>query len=179
MGLTSERPGNFKPNNYEARRWYKLAANRQSAEAQYWLGKIAEYFGDPNDPKTEALDWYEKSANLGYLESQIRLGELYSERDIDRSINWYERAYLNDGDELTLLELSHLKQAKKLGIYVTPSDTADLRFFKRRAIDSISGYRENEKEERFYDLSRVYRYGRYGAKKDAALADRLEKFSKE
>ena len=63
----------------EAMKWYRLAADRGDASAQFNLGIIYdEGLGVPRD-YAEAMKWYSRAANQGFASAQYNLGAMYFE----------------------------------------------------------------------------------------------------
>lgn len=61
----------------QAMSWYERAARAGNAQAQFFMGVIAEKgLRDGPDPET-AVDWFEKAAQQGHADSQFRLGLAY------------------------------------------------------------------------------------------------------
>lgn len=60
----------------EAMKWLRLAADRGSAEGQFWLGYFYAFSYKYRDVD-EALAWYRRAANQGLAEAQYRLGNRY------------------------------------------------------------------------------------------------------
>ncbi|MDP6603774.1 MAG: tetratricopeptide repeat protein [Rhodospirillales bacterium] len=66
------------PGNYgDAMRWYERAAERGSAQAQFYLGLMLEN-GVRGEPDAKAAaGWYLKAADQGHVEAQSRIAEMY------------------------------------------------------------------------------------------------------
>jgi TPR repeat protein len=86
------------PTDYsEAAKWFRNAAERGHARAQYQLSLCYEYGrGVPQD-YTEAEQWFRKSADGGYAEAQSDLGRRYHyglgvPQDYAESVKWYRKA---------------------------------------------------------------------------------------
>jgi TPR repeat protein len=65
-------------NDKEALRWYRKAADRGKANAQYYIGQVyfRGYFGlRPNS--NEGVKWYRKAAAQGLVMAQLDLGQTY------------------------------------------------------------------------------------------------------
>ena len=86
-------PGNFG----DAMRWYERAAERGSAQAEFYLGVMLEN-GVRGEPDAEAAaGWYLKAAEQGRVEAQSRIAEMYYEgRGVARAptdaLRWFEAA---------------------------------------------------------------------------------------
>ena len=61
----------------QAFEWFSLAAQGNSAEAQYYLGiMLRDGMGRPKAPE-DALIWFERAASLGYGPAYFPTGEIY------------------------------------------------------------------------------------------------------
>jgi TPR repeat protein len=66
------------PNQAEAAKWYRMAAQQGLAEAQYNLG-VAYYAGAGlAQSHAEAAAWFSKAAEQGYPLAQYYLGDMYA-----------------------------------------------------------------------------------------------------
>lgn len=89
--------GQLGPDDAEAAKWYRLAAERSHRSAQNNLGLMYEQGrGVPNDPET-AADWYRRAAEQGLAVAQVNLARMYDEgrgvaEDPAKAARWYERA---------------------------------------------------------------------------------------
>ncbi|MDZ4833483.1 MAG: protein kinase [Candidatus Melainabacteria bacterium] len=88
----------FPENQDRAFEWFSKAANKNCAEAQFFLGEI--FTGDEivaYDIET-ALKWYEQSAQSGFKWSQLALFDIYrngadlSVPDVEKSLFWGRKA---------------------------------------------------------------------------------------
>lgn len=65
----------------QAARWWRMAADQNFREAQFWLGVMyAEGDGVTKDD-TEAYKWFKMAAERGQVRAQSFLGEMHSEGD--------------------------------------------------------------------------------------------------
>jgi TPR repeat protein len=99
QGLEFHEQGNYT----EAVKWYRKAAKKGDATAQYILG-LCYYNGDgvPQD-YTEAAKWYRKAAEQGLAQAQFNLGGCYYDGDgVPKNkavgIKWMKKA-AQQGDE--------------------------------------------------------------------------------
>ncbi|MDD2716250.1 MAG: kelch repeat-containing protein [Candidatus Wallbacteria bacterium] len=89
--------------------WLKKAADKNQADAQYYLGELY-YSGSGTSQNTkEAFVWFQRSAEQGNVRAQCKMG-LFCEngyvqpRDIKKAVGWYEKAVTqNDPEALYLL----------------------------------------------------------------------------
>jgi TPR repeat protein len=93
------RYGKGVPENYtEAIKWFRMAAEKGHAKAQYALGGCY-LFGDVFVPKdeTEAVKWFRKAAEQNHAYAQSALGYRYYkgegvEQDYVEAAKWYRKA---------------------------------------------------------------------------------------
>jgi len=89
--------------NAEALRWYRQAADKGDANAQYALGFMyGNGEGVPQD-YGEAVSWFRKAADQGNVEAQYSLGSVYRDgdgvsRDYAEAVRWYRKA-ADQGDK--------------------------------------------------------------------------------
>ncbi len=87
-------------NEKESKRWLEMAAERNSALAQYNLG-LVYYFGDGvGIDKESAVQWFKLAAEQGHKIAQYNLAMMYNEGDgvqLDRveAFNWLEKSAEN------------------------------------------------------------------------------------
>jgi TPR repeat protein len=78
----------------DAAQWFRKAAEKGSAEGQFYLGLLyQEGKGVPQDYE-QALVWYRKAAAAGHAEAQYNLGNLYEKglgtaKDPAEAIKWF------------------------------------------------------------------------------------------
>ena len=94
LGICLERGEGVSPDNAEAMKWYKEAAEQGVAAAAHRLG---DYFALRNVPQGEAVEWYKKAAELGLLEASYRVGVCYEKGegvalDWSEAAAWYKKA---------------------------------------------------------------------------------------
>lgn len=81
----------------QAVRYYRLAAEKGHAQAQFCLGQCYEYGIGLSGNHPAAIKWYELAARQQIAEAQYRLGYLYRNgigvtRDSKKCVYWLERA---------------------------------------------------------------------------------------
>ncbi|MDH3279562.1 MAG: hypothetical protein OEQ39_23220 [Gammaproteobacteria bacterium] len=94
--------GCLKHDQAKAVEWFRRAAERGHADAQYELGQMFYYgYGIEQDGE-EAARWFRQAAEQGHSQAARRLGDLYTDffvndsrfaRDPDRAEYWYRRAF--------------------------------------------------------------------------------------
>lgn len=98
LGCDYEHARNGKPQNYqEAVKWYRKAADKGYAKAQYSLGLC---YGDGkgvSHDDSQAVYWYRKAADQGLAWSQLTLGYHYESgrgvtQDYSQAVYWYRKA---------------------------------------------------------------------------------------
>jgi len=67
--------------SHQALDWFRKAAAREQAFAQYTLGEIYANGDGVVKDKLQALEWFRKSATNGYAKAQYTLGEIYANGD--------------------------------------------------------------------------------------------------
>jgi TPR repeat protein len=78
--------------------WYRKAANRENAVAQYYLGKCYVYLTIRSEEDLkQAVFWYQTSAEQNYVRAQYTLGLCYKtglgvEENPAQAICWYRKA---------------------------------------------------------------------------------------
>jgi|GEM_PF-6651388 len=83
----------------EAAKWFRMAAERGHARAQFLLGELYDNgIGVPEDV-AEAINWYRKAAEQGNADAQTQIGQCYLEgyhlpKDVGEAIKWLCRAAL-------------------------------------------------------------------------------------
>jgi TPR repeat protein len=81
----------------EATKWFRMAAERGHARAQFLLGELYDNgIGVPEDI-AEAVQWYRKAAEQGNADAQTQLGQCYLEgdhvpKDVVEAIKWIHNA---------------------------------------------------------------------------------------
>ena len=84
-------------NHAEAIKYFRLAASRGNAYAQYNLGIIYDYGHGVAKDQAEAVRWYRKAAVQGNADGQTNLGTSYFngqgvEKDHATAVYWYRKA---------------------------------------------------------------------------------------
>ena len=87
--------GNANPT--EAAKWLRKAADRNHAEAQFYLAAALEKGLGVKQDFAEAAAWYRKSAEQGSASAQINLGTLHLDghgvkQDAAEAVRWFRRA---------------------------------------------------------------------------------------
>jgi TPR repeat protein len=77
MGIAYDRGLGVDKSEYEAMRWYRLAANSGHTEAQNNLAYLYETGPDALRDLTEAIKWYSRAAVYGSTMAQFNLGRAY------------------------------------------------------------------------------------------------------
>lgn len=77
--------------------WYRKAAERGSADAQFKLGTLYERGDGVTQNNEQAVTWYRKAADQGNLYAQNNLGHMYMggrgvPKDHAQAMFWYEKA---------------------------------------------------------------------------------------
>ena len=95
-GYTFSQQGQFE----NAAFWYRKAANKGYANAQYNLGVLYSKGRGVEKNYKQAAAWYLKAANQGYTNAQFNLGVIYSkgqgvEQSNQQSAAWYHKAAEN------------------------------------------------------------------------------------
>lgn len=156
------------PEDYDiAQKWYRKAAQRNYAWAQYALGKFYEdgLGGEPDFSK--AARWYSKSADSGFSGAFYAIGRFHAmgaggfPKDHAEAAKWYQKAA-----EYTDLYSAPYAQGQ-LGIFyeegkVFPQDFTEAAKWYRQA--ALSGYRDAQ-----YNLGRLLGMGK-GVAEDKAEA---------
>src|SRR5260370_39980494 len=86
---------------YEAMRWYRLAANSGHTEAQNSLAYLYETGPDGLKDFTEAVKWYRRGAIYGNAMAQYNLGRLYLyglgvEQSDEEALHWLQKSAEGD-----------------------------------------------------------------------------------
>ena len=88
----------FEEKKYEeAVKYFRKAAERGHADAQYQLGMCYEFgFGVEKD-LSEAVKWFRKAAERGHADAQYQLGMCYDcgrgvKKDLNEAVKWFRKA---------------------------------------------------------------------------------------
>jgi hypothetical protein len=81
-------------NDAEALKWYRMAADKGSAEAQYTLGDIYEDGTGVMQDYAEAMRWYRLAAVQGHAGAQNNIGRFYADglgvpKDNVKTLMWF------------------------------------------------------------------------------------------
>lgn len=92
---------------HEARRWYLLAAEKDSPEAQFYLGKLYRQEG----LYQEAMNLFQKSAEQNYMPSIYELGVMYElgegvPKDTNKAYMYYDQS----------ARMGHLKAQRDIAV---------------------------------------------------------------
>ena len=137
----------------EAARWFRLAAEKNDALAQFALGLMYdEGKGVPSD-MAEAVRWFRKAADQGLAEAQLNLGVCYAKGegimpDQAEAAKWYRKA-AEQGD---VQGQSRLGLACLEGIGVEKNDSEAVKWLRRAAY-------QNDPVAQFF-LGMLYRDGK-------------------
>jgi TPR repeat protein len=103
----------------QAAYWYKLAADKGHAEAQFNLGRLYATGKGVKHDEEQAMNWIRASASQGYAPAQARLGARYATglglpQDDKRAYFWLTLAFLHgekSEEKLRVAEVAKLKPA--------------------------------------------------------------------
>lgn len=80
--------------NDEVEEEFRIEAENNDIEAQYWLGILLHYYG--TERKSESRKWIEKSANNENAEAQYFLGlMIYWESGLQSAVKWFMKSFEN------------------------------------------------------------------------------------
>jgi hypothetical protein len=141
------------PQDYaEAARWYRLAAEQGSVEAQYGLGRMYRIGEGVPEDDAEAARFYRLAAEQGHVLAQVNLGVSYATgegvlQDYVEAVRWYRMAAEQGDAEAQFL----------LGFYYStgeglPQDYAEAVRWLRLAAEQ--GHAEAQ-----FLLAKKYRFG--------------------
>lgn len=87
----------------ESMKWFRMAADRGSAEGQLPLAALYDVKVSPQDP-TEAVKWYTLAAKQGLKDAQFMLAQLYDQgrgvpQNDTEAAKWYTRAAQQGGSD--------------------------------------------------------------------------------
>jgi TPR repeat protein len=144
-----------KENYAEAAKWYRMAADKGHAEAQFSMAYLYVYgFGVPYNLR-EAASWYQKAAEQGHAEAQYYLGCFYDKATGRRAGGWgTQRSENNLG--------AYYDKGPIYG--VIPSDVVEAAKWYRRAA-------EQDVAEAQFELGLCYMWGE-GVPHDEGEANR-------
>lgn len=85
----------IKNNNREAVKWYRLAAEKGYAKAQFNLGLRYEYGTGIKQDYEKAVKWIELAAEQGHVDAQYHLGMVYkkgeiAKKDYKKAMKWFK-----------------------------------------------------------------------------------------
>src|ERR1051325_9682305 len=81
----------------EALRWYRIAAEKGSAEAQFEIGVLYDTGQGVTQDPAEALRWYQRAADQGFAPAQVNIGASYEAgegvpQDYGEAMRWLRNA---------------------------------------------------------------------------------------
>jgi TPR repeat protein len=108
----------------EAARWYRLAAEKGEAEAQFELAGMYRRGEGLLQSYGQAVKWYRSAANQGHARAQISLGIMYQQGegvppDDAQAMKWYQSA-ADQGNAQAQVNLGVMYQ-QGLGVPKDPS----------------------------------------------------------
>ena len=89
-------------------------ADSGDARAQYYLGRLYQYYNDEENSLQQALEWYCKAAEQGDTNAQVQLGDMYGnglgvQQSDEQAIRWYRMAaQLGSADGIARLHRMYL-----------------------------------------------------------------------
>jgi hypothetical protein len=103
-------------------RWYKLAASRNDANAQVFLGYMYQNGEGVLQDYTEAINWYRLAAKQGVADAQYNLASMYFSgqgvlQDYVRAHMWSNLASVNSEE--------NKKKRDAIGSFMTPQQIAE------------------------------------------------------
>jgi TPR repeat protein len=146
----------------QAASWYRKAAEKSHAAAQYNLGVMNQSgYGVTKDNKL-AVFWYRKAAEQGKAKAQFNLGLMYYNgygvnKDLEQTLFWYRKAAdQNLGEAQYNLGLMYVK-----GEGLMRDATQSLTWWRKSA---TTGFAEAQ-----YNMGVIYQHG-YGVSKNHSQA---------
>lgn len=99
-------------NFFRAAEWFRLAAEKGDAKAQFQLAELYNYGKLGNDQRSNCIPWYLKSAANGDAEAQAEIGKLhefYPNSDLLKSVNPIDslKQAAEQGDLSAEFDLAH------------------------------------------------------------------------
>ena len=96
----------------EAVKWYRKAAERGYAAAQYNLGFMYDNGRGVAQDYTKAVEWYTKSAEQGHARAQFNLGLKYANgqgvaQDYTKAVYWYTKS-AEQGNAIAQVNLGNI-----------------------------------------------------------------------
>jgi len=111
IGLEYIRNGEDVKKQAEGVEWIRKAAEKNSPDAQFYLGVIYENGIGVSVDKNAAEEWYVKAAQQDYIDAQYNLGVLYESSnnpaEVKKAQVWYQKA-ADKGDVSAMLNLGSL-----------------------------------------------------------------------
>ena len=134
------------PDDREAVRWYKQAAEHGNAQAEYQLGQLYENGLDDLVPQNyrEAVKWYQKAAEHGNAKAQFDLGLRYSAGDLvpqndKESFKWFRKSAESGYSKAQFV----IGMCYLVGEGVPENETEAAKWFRKAA---AQGHKEAERE---------------------------------
>jgi TPR repeat protein len=170
----------------EAVKWYRKAAERNIAQAQFNLAVCYEEGKGVKEDAVEAVKWYRKAAEQNYPDAQNNLASCYSSgqgvaKDMVEAVKWYRKAAEQDCADAQ----SSLGACYATGQGVERDDAEAVKWFRKAAMrNSHPGqynlgvcYQDGQGEPK--DETEAYKWfllaaaqGNQGAKQDATKLER-------
>ena len=151
-------------NPAKAARWFRKAAEKGGAAAQFNLGILYDTGrGVPRDLGA-AVTWYRKAAEQGFAEAQFNLAQMYrrgegAESDAAEAVKWLLKA-AKQGHVVAQFNLSHMYEH---GVGVDKDDTEAANWCREAA--------EQGHGDAQYNLGQMYRLGQ-GVPRDPGEASK-------
>ena len=125
----------YKKREYvSAAKYFQQAAEKEHAQAQFWLGQCYNYGQGVTKDYPMAILWYNRASKLGSADAQNALGNCYYNgegvtQDYNQAIQWYRKA----ADRGHVLGQINLGTCYKNGHGVAASRTEATKWFRKAA----------------------------------------------
>ena len=153
LGWMYEHERHEPQSNYEAARWYRLAADQGYEDAMYRLGVLFDRGEGVGQDLGKAAYWYRRGGEAGDARSQYNLALMYDfgegvERDQTEAARWYRKA----------VKQGYAPAQNNLGVLYAVGEGVDV-----NSAEAVRWYR-NAAEQHYaraqYNLGMMYYYGR-------------------
>ncbi len=139
--------------NFEAARWYRMAAQQGYVDAMYRLGVLHDLGHGIGQDLEEAARWYRQAAEHGEARAQYNIGMMYDNgegvaRDRSRAREWY----------LAAAEQGYAPAQNNLGVLYANGEGVQM-----NSAEAVGWYRkaaEKNYAQAQYNLAMMYYYGR-------------------